>query len=153
MTKNALIKIRSKTDSEDEWQRQKVRCAVKKGAFVEFKKSFLFGMFKTRTIQSGAIIDISVSGIRVQYTSDTIWSSDFDKMSIVTTDKKISIDNIPCKIISDSKVVRLPNGTYIRRCGIKFGNLSEYHKLQLSYFIQKYAIDPKNSKSWHIEFA
>lgn len=143
----------SKADLEDEWQRKKVRYTVKKGAFVDLKKSFFFGIFKTRMVQSGAIIDISTSGIRVQYISDTIWSSDFDKMSIITTDKKISINNIPCRIISDSKITRLPDGTYLRRCGIMYGNLSGYHKLQLSNFIQKYAIELKKSKSWHIKFA
>jgi hypothetical protein len=144
----------SKTNADGEWQRQTVRCAVKPGALVVLKRSILFGfLIKPRSIHSAAIIDISNSGIRAQYTSTTIWSSDFDKMSIVTTDKKIAIDNIPCKIISDSMVARLPNGKYVRKCGIKYGKLSGYHKLQLSYFIEEYAIDPRSSKAWHVEIA
>jgi hypothetical protein len=74
-------------------------------------------------------------------------------MSIATIDEKDSIDNIPCKIISDSNISRLPNGTFVRICSIKYGNLSDYHKLQLSYFMQEYTIDPNSPKSWHIEFA
>lgn len=146
-------RIPSKLNSGDGVQRNMMRYAVKTGAFVLFKKSFVFGLLKPRTLHSGAIINISLSGIRAQYTAVTIWSSDFDKMSIVTTDKKITIDNIPCKIISDSKVSRLPNGAFIRRCSIKYGDLSDYHKLQLSYFIQEYTIDPNSPKPWRIEFA
>lgn len=134
-------------------KRNEKRYAVKKGASVLFKKSFAFGLFNNRTVYSGSIIDISLTGIRAEYTTTTVWSGDFNKMSIVTTDNHISINNIPCKIISDRKVRPLQNDTFLRRCGIKFGNLSNYHKLQLSYFIKKYTIVSDDKKSWHIEFS
>ena len=134
-------------------KRKEKRYAVKTGASVLFKKSFAFGLFKNRTVYSGTIIDISLTGIRAEYTTATIWSGDFNKMSIVTIDNHISINNIPCKIITDRKVRHLQNDTFLRRCGIRFGNLSDYHKLQLSYFIQKYTVVSDNQKSWHIEFA
>jgi hypothetical protein len=153
MSESVHRKMPYKDNSDDEWQRQRVRWAVKQGASVVFKKSFLLAMFKPRPVQTAEIIDISNSGIRAQYTATTVWSNDFDKMSIVTTDRKITIDDIPCKIISDSVVSRLPNGNFVRRCGIKFGNLSDYHKLQLSHFIKKYSINSKDSKVWHTEFA
>ena len=146
-------KIPSKFNSGDGVQRKMARYAVKTGASVLFKKSFAFGLFKHRIVHSGTIIDISLTGIRAEYTTATVWSGDFDKMFIVTTDNNILIQDIPCKIISDRKVRSLQNGTFVRRCGIKFGNLSDYHKLQLSYFIQKYSVVPDNQKSWHIEFA
>lgn len=134
-------------------KRKEKRYTVKAGASVLFKKSIAFGLLKHRTVHSGAIIDISLTGIRAEYTTDTAWSSEFDKMSVVTSDNNISIHNIPCKIISDRKVRYLQNGTFVRRCGIEFGNLSDYHKLQLSYFIKKYTIVSDSNKSWHIEFA
>ena len=146
-------KISSKVNYSGSVRRKKARYTVKKGAFVLFKKSSVMGLFKPRTVHSGTIINISLSGIRAQYTAATAWSKDFDKMSIVTIDKKFTIDNIPCKIISDSNISRLPNGTFVRRCSIKYGNLSDYHKLQLSYFMQEYTIDPNNPTPWHIEFA
>ena len=146
-------KIPSKFNSGGSVRRKKARYAVKKGASVLFKKSSVIGLFKPRTVKSGSIINISLSGIRAQYTAATVWSKDFDKMSIVTIDKKFTIDNIPCRIISDSNISRLPNGTFVRRCSIKYGNLSDYHKLQLSYFMQEYTIDPNNPTPWHIEFA
>ncbi len=140
-------------DSPGDVKRKEMRHAVKTDASVLLKKSFAFGLFKDRIIHSGTIIDISLTGVRAEYTTTTVWSSDFNKMSIVTADNNISIHNIPCKIISDRKVRYLQNNTYLRRCGIKFGKLSDYHKLQLSYFIQKYTIVSDNQKSWHIEFA
>ncbi len=146
-------KIPSKSISGDSVQRKMTRYAVKTGASVLLKKSFAFGLFRHRTAHSGTIIDISLTGIRAEYTTAEVWSVGFDKMSIVTTDNNISIHNIPCKIISDRKLRSLQNGTFVRRCGIEFGKLSNYHKLQLSYFIQKYTVVSDNQKSWHIEFA
>jgi len=55
-------------------------------------------------------------GIKAQYTATTTWSRNFDKISIVTTNKN---DNIPCKAISDSMVAHLENVIFVRRCGIK----------------------------------
>jgi len=143
----------SKFNTSGGVRRKKARYAVKTGAFVLFKKSSVIGLFKPRTVQSGTIVNISLSGIRAEYSAATAWSKDFDKMSIVTIDTKIKIDNIPCKIISDSNVSRLPDGTFVRRCSIKYGTLSDYHALQLSYFMKEYTIDPNSPKPWHIEFA
>ena len=146
-------KTPSKFNSAGSVRRKKERYVIKTGAFVLFKKSSVIGLFKPRTVQSGSIINISLNGVRVEYTAATVWSKDFDKMSIVTIDKKITIDNIPCKIISDSNVSRLANGTFVRRCSIQYRTLSDYHKLQLSYFMKVYTIDPNSPKPWHIEFA
>jgi len=146
-------KTPSKSNASGGVRRKKVRHAVKKGAFVLFKKSLLIGLFKPRTVQSGTIVNISLNGIRAEYSATSAWSKDFDKMSIVTKDKKIEIDNIPCKIISDSNVSRLSDGTFVRRCSIEYGALSDYHTLQLSYFMKEYTIDPNSPKPWHIEFA
>ena len=79
----------------------------KPGAFVVFKKSLLGGLFNSRVVHSAEIVNISITGIKAQYTATTTWSRNFDKMSIVTTDKKIKIDNVPCKVISDSMVAHL----------------------------------------------
>jgi len=151
-----IKRARKKASSEvkpDKKRREKGRRTVKPGAFVVFKKSYIWGLFKSRVVYSAEIINISISGIKAQYTATTTWTKNFDKMSIVTIDRKIIIDNIPCTLISDSMVAQLENGTFVRRCGIKYGNLSDYHKLQLSNFIQEYAINPKKTKVWHIEFA
>jgi len=61
--------------------------------------------------------------------------------------------NLQCKVISDSMVDYLDNGAFVRRCGIKFGNLSDKKKTQLSTFVQEYVTDSETSKPWHIEFA
>ena len=152
MIKKARKKALSKV-KPDKGRRKKGRRVVKPGAFVVFKKSFIFGLFNSRVVHSAETINISINGIKAQYTATTTWSRNFDKMSIITTDKKIKIDNIPCKVISDSMVAHLENGAFVRRCGIKLGNLSDKRKKQLSTFVQEYVIDSETSKSWHIEFA
>ena len=152
MSKKARKKVSSKVKPGNR-RRKKRRRSVKPGAFVVFKKSFLFGLVSSRVVHSAEIINISINGIKAQYTATTIWSRNFDKMSIVTTDKKNKIDNIPCEVISDSLVARLENGAFVRKCGIKLGNLPDFNKKQLSTFVQEYVTDSETSKSWHIEFA
>jgi hypothetical protein len=134
-------------------RRKKGRRAVKPGAYVVFKKSLLGGLFNSHVVHSAEIVNLSITGIKAQYTTTTTCSRNFDKMSIVTTDKKIKIDNVPCKVISDSMVAHLENGAFVRRCGIKLGELSDKRKKQISIFVQEYAIDSETSKPWHIEFA
>ncbi len=137
---------------DDVGQRQKVRCAVKSGVMVEFKKSFLFSLFNPCKIRSTTIIDISLTGIKAEYNVTTAWCKVFDKVSIVTTDANYSIENIPCRIVSDLEVGHLNDDTFVRRCGIEFMYLSESKELQLLSFIQEYAIDPNVQKAWHIEY-
>ena len=133
--------------------RSEERYAVKSGAFVMFKKSYVFGLFKPCIVKSGTITNMGLLGIGVEYTATTAWSKKFDKMSIVTRDQKILINNIPCKIITDYKVGRLQNGAFVRRCGIEYGALSDFQQFQLSNFMKKFAIYTNNTKSLYKEFA
>ncbi len=129
------------------------RYAVESGAIVQFKKSYIFGLFKPRIVKSGIIINISLRGISAEYVASTAWSSAFTKMSIDTFDQEFLIGDIPCKIIYDYKVGRLRNDFFVRRCGIHYGALSDNHKLQLSNFIKEFAIFPNSTKFWNKKFA
>ena len=123
-------------------KRKSQRYPIKQEVSVLFKKSSMFSFIKPRTVQKGALIDFSATGIRAEYEAATVWSSNFDKMSIFTIDNKFSIENIPCKIISDRIVYRSSNGTCLRRCGLKFGDLSNNQKVQLSNFMKAYSTHP-----------
>ncbi len=84
-------------------------------------------------------MDISLGGLRAQYIASGIYPYKDDVLSIVTKDGKVKIENIPFKIITDYIYTRLPDDSYLRRCGIKFGKLSDSHKQQLNHLIQVYS--------------
>jgi len=60
-----------------------------------------------------------------------------DMLSIVTSDGKVKIDDIPFKIVSDNKITHLPNDTDLRRCGVKFEDISDSQKQQINQIIRK----------------
>ena len=118
-----------------------------------FKKSPRFRIGKTRIVQKADILDISENGLRVQYIAAGKWSSKFDYITITGSDEKPFVDNIRCKIITDSPVAQLPGGQYKRVCGVKFEGLTDRQKEQLNRFLQAYAVSPKDLNRWSIQFA
>ena len=141
-----------KRQSQRVGPRRDVRLAVKPGTAVIFKKSPRFPFGKPLIVQSADIIDINANGLRVQYSSDNKWSSQFDHISIVGADKTSIIDNIYCKRISDCQVAQSSDRSYTRVCGIKFVKLSHKQKHQLNKFIHEYTVAPKDLTRWHVQF-
>ena len=141
-----------KTSQKANGRRINERLGIKPGASVVVKKSFLFGFGTSRIIHSAAIIDISLNGMRVEYKAPTIWSFNFDKLSIKTYNQAFLIEDIPSSIISDTMLYRLPKRGCVRRCGIQFGRLSYLQRTQMTIFIREYAVDPNPPSSWHVEF-
>jgi hypothetical protein len=121
-------------------QRKQERVKVKKGVSVVFRKPRFFKWFKPRTEKLATITDISLGGLRAQYVAGEMWTHEFDKLSIVTDDDKIKIDNIPFKVISDFPVSYLPNSKNLRKFGVKFVELHSEYIPKLNYIIQNYTI-------------
>jgi len=121
-------------------RRKQSRFKIKGRAFVEFQKHRFFKLGKPHVIKSAEIIDVSLEGLAFQYTDRNMWAHDFNELSISKTDDDIKIGNIPFKAVSDFSVSRLSNSMFIRRCGIKFGELTPAQKLQLDYFIRNHTV-------------
>ena len=121
-------------------QRKQNRLKVKEGALVEFHKPRLLNLGNPRIAYSAAIIDISIGGLAFEYTGRHMLSPDFYKLSISTTSDKIKIYEVPFKAVSDFPISRLSNSEFIRRRGIKFGELTPNQKFQLETFINKHSI-------------
>lgn len=133
-------------------KRKNIRRALKPGTVVQFKKSSFLGLLKPRTVQHAAIVDLSLGGIRTEYQTRSKWSAEFDQITIGTADKTIDIDLRDYRIISDSVVGRPIEGTYTRRCGIKFIQLSDSAKNELSRLIETYNM-PLRSQPWRKELS
>jgi c-di-GMP-binding flagellar brake protein YcgR len=119
-------------------QRKLVRYKLNTSISIVLEQPRLFNVLpphKTKLI----LVDISLGGLRAQYASSEMFLYKQNTLSIETDNGVIKIENIPFKIISDYKYTRLPGNTYLRRCGIKFSDLSENHKRQLNKLIQNYS--------------
>jgi len=112
------------------------RFKVAEGVFAEFHKPRLFKLLKPRIVKSAPIIDISLEGLAFQYTDRTMWTPNFNELSILKAAVDVKIDNVPYKAISDFLASRPFDTTLIRRCGVKFRKLKPIQRNQLDYFIQ-----------------
>ncbi len=120
-------------------RRKQHRFKVKEGAFAEFHKPRFFKLGKSRMVKSAPIINISIEGLAFEYTDGDMWSPEFNELSISKTADDIQIEKVPFKAISDFLTSRPSDSMFIRRCGVKFGDLTPTQKDQLHRFIQIYA--------------
>ena len=118
-------------------QRKSLRSKLKPGAFVYLKRPRTFKLLKPNNKRFAEILDISLTGLRAQYIATEMFKYEQDTLSIVTNDGKVKIDDIPFKIVSDNKITHLPNDTDLRRCGVKFEDISDSQKQKIIQIIRK----------------
>ncbi|MBU0485929.1 MAG: PilZ domain-containing protein [Proteobacteria bacterium] len=83
--------------------------------------------------KTGQIIDISMGGLAFSYIDRGDWSNESLELGMLFGEGDLCIDELPLKIISDCAI---GNGiSMIRRCGVKFGELTPKQIAQLEYFI------------------
>ena len=117
-------------------QRNSVRYKLITNANVVLKKPKFFKFLKPQTTKF-AILDVSMGGLQAQYVGTDMHQYEKNILSIETDDGAIKIENIPFKVITDYNYTHLPDNTYLRRCGIKFGKLSKNHIQQVKEFVAK----------------
>lgn len=122
-------------------RRQHHRFKVKTKAVVRFHKPRFFKLGKSRAAQSAQIIDLSTGGLSFQYTAHDMWRLDSNKLSISNLFDETKIDNIPFTAVSDFSISRVASSLLLRRCGVKFGELTSMQKYQLHVFIQSHTIN------------
>jgi hypothetical protein len=118
-------------------RRKLVRYGLNKNIAIILERWIFFNILPPQ-IAKFALVDISLSGLRAQYVSSEIFPYQHKTLSIETYDGVVKIEHIQFKLISDYKHTPLPGNTYLRRCGIKFINLTEKHKRQLNLLIRDY---------------
>lgn len=120
-------------------KRKHKRFEVTGEAFVEFYKSRFFKFVKPRLVKYGRIINISEGGLACTYVDHKMWSMDFNELTISDYNNEIKIDKVPFKILRDFSQSKLPDSKYLRKCGIKFGELTSDQKSTLYSFIHAHA--------------
>jgi len=117
-------------------QRKSVRYKLSENTNVVLKQPKYFKFLKP-SITKFAIVDISIGGLQAQYVGADVHQYEKNILSTETDDGAIRIENIPFKVITDYSYTNLPNNTYLRRCGLKFGELSENQIQQIKELIAK----------------
>ena len=136
-----MTRGRRRERRSDEPERRRIpRQRVQESTFVVLKRDSLLRIGKPRPVAAGRIVDISLSGIRVQYKTTGIWACRFDHLSIFADGERKGIDIDDIRIVSDFSVERSVNGTCLRRCGVQFGPLEEVLKRDLGRFIGLYGV-------------
>jgi hypothetical protein len=120
-------------------KRKHARYALNCGAEVNLNVSRLFGFGKEKKIKLGPVVDMSLNGMAIRYAVDQVDSFKAANLSIVMPGRGTLIEAIPFEIVNDCNLNDCPGAHPLRRCGLKFGTLSEDHLNRLKVIIQNYA--------------
>lgn len=108
--------------------RKQQRFNLKDGVFVEFYKPRLFNWGSPRIVNYAQITEISEGGLGFIYVDREMWSLDLNELTISDNINETKIDKIPFKVLRDFPISKLPNSKYLRKCGVKFGELTSDQK-------------------------
>jgi hypothetical protein len=97
---------------------------------------------------SGQIVNISLGGLAFRYVASRGRSEESSRLSISLTDSTFNLGMMPFKVVWD---VAMPESLFcgaisLRYCGVEFGDLADYQKLGLRFFIHNYTATA--AESW-----
>jgi hypothetical protein len=91
----------------------------------------------------GKLIDIGHEGLTFHYVALKEGDEETTECYLFTHDKHFGLPNIPCRVVYDIReetVFWFEN----RRCGLRFGNLTDEQRTQLEAFITSYTDSIEN---------
>ena len=106
------------------------------GTFVVLRRPLRYKLWRSREV-AAPIVDISIRGVSIQSKVHKMCPFHRDTLSILATDKKSKIDNIPFELVSDREVFPVSGNGNTRRLGFKFADLSRHQKWQLLFLLEK----------------
>ena len=98
---------------------------------MEFYKPRRFNLGNPHIVNHAQITEISEGGLGFVYVDREMWSLDLNELTISDNINKTKIDKIPFKVLRDFPITKLPNSKYLRKCGVKFGELTSDQKYSL----------------------
>jgi len=119
--------------------RKQNRFKLREGIIVAFQKPRLFKLGRPRIVKTASIFDINRRGLAFQYISHKMWPADFDKLSILQITDEIEIDNVLYEVVSDFKASNFTKSKPIRKCGVKFGELTLNQSILLNHLLLGYS--------------
>lgn len=103
-------------------------------------KEDIFVISASKPEKKHSMIDISKSGMSFKYYSVKNQMVENGKYSIMTSDRRFVLDDIPCRTVSDIVLNHSRDLTdvSVRRRGIQFKELTESQHESLDYFLENY---------------
>ena len=107
-----------------------------------------FAVIKSKPIKMGQIINISTDGLAFHYIDSKKRSKRLFKMDILFAKDAFYLDRLLFKPVFDYEIKSdIPlNSFAIRKCGVKFGELNQRQRSQLTYFICNHTMDTADLK-------
>lgn len=89
--------------------------------------------------KTGPLTDLSMDGLAFRYIGGNE-SSDGSYIVVFMSDGSFYLDHLPFRMISDVEDIEEESFSYMtmRRCSVRFGELTPYQKTQLGYFIREH---------------
>ncbi|MCG6892440.1 MAG: PilZ domain-containing protein [Desulfobacteraceae bacterium] len=119
-------------------RRLSVRYGMNSVSEVNLSVPVMFG-FRKKTMKLGLILDISMGGMAIQYDGCDIASLKASHLSIVVPGKGALIEGIPFEIISDGQMGNCSPENSPRRCGLKFGHLTDDQRKRLQFIVNNFS--------------
>lgn len=96
------------------------------------------GAYTINSTKTGMIVDISMDGLSFRYVDRKRWPSSSPELDIVLGDYDFFLSRIPYEVVTDTITTHdIPDITFIvKRCGVKFGDLSNIQQMKLQKFIE-----------------
>ena len=114
-----------------------------------------FAVIKSRPIKMGQIINISKNGLAFDYIERQSKTMEVFKLDILYAEDAYYLGKVLFRPIFDYAIdAEIPfNSFIIRRCGVKFGELTAQQKSKLEYFVNQHTLleEPINYRSGSLE--
>jgi len=121
-------------------RRKHRRHHVKKGgALVDINKLHLLSFGRSKIVELGPIVDISMGGLGVLYVGKKLRPTNSNLLSIRMPKDNIKVGKLSFQVVSDHATIFLPGSGAVRKCGIKFDKLTENQNLSLKNLIQNHS--------------
>ena len=95
---------------------------------------------KPEMVEYGAVVDISLGGIAVEYLDTSMREEMSVELSLSVFSDSKPTGTLPYKTINDKAICKLPGNRILRRRGFKFENPTRFQREQLATVIQNYTI-------------
>jgi esterase/lipase len=119
-------------------RRKQRRFSVKGGAIVNLHNPSFFRFGRPKRTELGPVVNISMGGLASLYVNKKNKPITANILSITMPKENIKIDDISFSIVSDYKTISLPESETIRKCSIKFDNLTDDQINSLKDFIKNH---------------
>jgi hypothetical protein len=91
---------------------------------------------KSDCIEVGQVIDIGKGGLAFRYMPRQERSNGSIELDIFLADRRFCLSKVPFQAVSELETHEIDVGPSIKRCGVKFGELTHRQISHLEYFIQ-----------------